>query len=560
MGVTRGGASNTGRIVYTRYGVPWTRQGQRLFIAAMLAVLASALLLLADASGAVPASLLPHTPLHARNAHARVAAPVPPGTSPTATTPPPTPKISLISPSAAQGPVGAHVTISGHDFSGSTATIYAATQPDCSGSQGTLVTPKLSSGSFSATTFIWPTNLGSGTYYLCANGLTSGAPTYQVISSGPPMLSLSVSTASAGDTVTVTGSNFVGYPSGTSISVTESSGGPPRTLQSATLGPDGSFSVSETLSKDIVGNNVTINAYSSPEGNAQPVLQASASLTVQGSTPTPTVTVTPTQSASGGITSANTGTPRQSGSAGLIVVLIVGIILALLVILGVVAYLVLRGRGGGEPGPGGAYPGEGGYGGASGLRPTGSAPGYGQGATGRYSQVNQYGQSGVFDTPNAYTEPYAGAPIGGVSQWDEPEPAPGPDWQPRPMTGYGPAEGDTQNNPYYGQHPDYPGGASQQPIRQGTYPPVDPWDTPSNQSNQPGRSSGPGYPPNSNLGGATGRTRATGPTNAAPQPRPQPGEWGDEPTDGGWGGSGATRPGANGPNQWGQPGGNEPGW
>lgn len=544
MGVTKGRAGDVGSVAFARSGVPWTRQGQRLLIAATLALLASALLLLADATGAVPASLLPHTPLHARNAHA-IAAAATSTSTPTATPQPKTPVITLVSPSAGQGPVGAHITISGHDFSGSSATIYATTQPDCGGSQGTLTTPRVSGGSFN-TTFIWPTNLGNGTYYLCASGITSGAPTYQVLSSSPPTLSLSVSTAFAGDAITVTGSNFVGISNGQSIFITESAGGTPRTLTQAIVA-DGSFSVSETLSKDIVGNNVTINAYSPAEGGSTSVLQASASLTVQGSTPTPTVTVEPTASVSGGTTPSTSPPNKQSGNTGLIVLLIVGIVLALLVILGVVAYLVLRGRGGNEPGAGGEYPGGGSYG------------GYGQGATGRYPQANQFGRSGVYDTPNAYTEPFAGPPVGGVSQWDDPEPAPGPDWQPRPLTGYGLAESDTRSDPY-GQHPDYPGGASQPPVRQGTYPPVDPWDTPSNQSNQPGRNAGPGYPPGSTFGGNTGRTRATGPTGSAPQPRPQPGGWGDAPSDGGWGGGSATRPGTNGPNQWDQPPGNEPGW
>lgn len=563
MGVTRGRASGAGGVVVARYRAPWTRQGQRLLIAGMLSLLATALLLLADAAGAVPVSLLPHTPLHARNAHAALsnpgASPSPSQTStaaPTATSQPAAPPvITLVSPSAGQGPVGAHISIKGHDFSGSTATIFAASQQDCSGSQGTLVTPKISGGSFGTTTFIWPTNLSNSTYYICADGLTSGAPSYQVLASGPPTLSLSVSTASAGDSVTITGSNFVGYASGTNINITESSGRAPLTLTGATLGPDGSFSVTETLSKTIIGNNVTINAYSPPEvAGLQPVLQASASLTVQNVTPTTTVAVTPTLINSGGAPSTTTSTDQKSGNAGLIVLLIVGIVLALLVILGVVAYLVLRGRNGGEPGAAGDYPGGdgfGGYDGASGQRSTGPVPGYGQSATGRYSQVNPFGRSGVFDTPNAYTEPFGGPPVGGVSQWDEPPTSPGPDWQPRPMTGYGPADSDTQANSY-DQYPDYPG-APQQPIGQSAYPPIDPWDVPANQSPLPGRSSGPGYPPNSNLGGNTGRTRATGPTRA---PAPQPDEWGNGPADDGWGGSGVTRPG----NQRDQSPGNEPGW
>lgn len=543
MGVMRGRAGGSGRITFERYGSLWTRQGQRLLIAATLALLASSLLLLADAAGAVPASLLPHTPLHARTAHAlaNAAATSLPTNTATPAPPPQVPVIRLASPSSAQGPVGAHISISGHDFSGSTATIYASSNSDCNGSQGTLTTPSLSNGSFGTTTFIWPTNLNPGTWYICADHLTSGAPAYQVVGSGPPTLSLSVATASPGDSVTITGSNFVGYSSGTTISITESSGGTPLTLPGATLGPDGSFSVPETLSKSIVGNNVTINAYSPAEAGAPPVLQASASLTVQGLTPTPTVIVTPTVSTIGGPTSTGADTNKQSGNAGLIVLLIVGIVLALLVILGVVAYLVLRGRSGGEPGSGGEYGGGSGFGGA---------PGYSQGATGRHPQVNQFGHPSAFDTPNAYTEPYAAPSVGGVSQWDEPETTPGPDWQPRPMTGYG--LGNDPQGDSVGQYADYPVGAPQQPARPGAYPPVDPWDTPSNQANQPGRSTAPGYPPNSSLGGATGRTRATGPTGQ--------GGWGDEPTDGGWGGSGATRPGTYGSTQRDQPPGNEPGW
>ena len=550
MGVMRGRASDTGRIALsTRYGILWIKQGQRLVIAATLALLASVLLLLADAAGAVPASLLPHTPLHARSAHAMAitASAATDTPTPTATPQPQVPVISLVSPSAGSGPVGAHISIKGHSFSGTTATIYAATQPDCGGSQATLTTPSLSNGAFGTTSFIWPTNLSNGTYYICANNLTSGAPSYQVLGSGPPTLSLSASTASTGDTVTVTGSNFVGSPGGTTINITESSGGTPLTLNGATLGPDGSFSITETLSKTIVGNNVTINAYSPPEGGAQPVLQASASLSVQSLTPSPTVEVTPTQSAIGGPTSPGTSATPRAGGTWLVVLLIVGIVLALLVILGVVAYLVLRGRNGGERGVGGDFPGGGGAG------------GYGQGATGRYSQVGQYGRSGIFDTPNAYTEPYAGPPVGGVSQWDEQDATPGPDWQPRPMTGYGQSDADTQVS-NFNQYPDYPAGASQQPVRQGTHPPVDPWDTPSNQASLPGRTPSAAYPPNPNAGGITGRTRATGPTGAAPPPRPQPGGWGDGATDDGWGGSGATRPGTNGPNRRDQSTGNEPGW
>ncbi len=546
MGVMRGRAGGSGRIAFERHGSLWTRQGQRLLIAATLALLVSFLLLLTDATGAVPASLLPHTPLHAHTAKAaqNPAPSTTPTDTPTTQPQPQVPVIKIVSPSSHEGPVGAHVSISGYNFSGSTATIYASSQADCSSAQGTLATPALSNGSFGTTTFIWPSNLSSGTWYICADHLTSGAPAYGVLGSGPPTLSLSAATASVGDTITLTGSNFVGYSSGTSISITESSESSsqaPLTLTGATLGPNGSFSVSETLSKSFVGNNVTITAYSPAEAGAPPALQASASLTVQDLTPTATVIVTPTTVTTGGASLPDPNPNKQSSGTGLIVLLIVGIVLALLVILGVVAYLVLRGRNGGEPGSSGEY---GGGGGAGGF---GGASGYGQGATGRYSQVNQFGRSGVFDTPNAYTEPHAGPAVGGVSQWDEPavggvsqwdepETTPGPDWQPRPMTGYGQAGSDTQVDAF-GQYPNYPVGAPQQPARQGTYPPVDPWDAPINQSNQPGRSTGSGYPPDSSFSG-----------------------WGDAPTGGGWDGSGATRPGTFGPNQQDQSPENKPGW
>lgn len=349
--------------------------------------------------------------------------------------------LTLVSPSSGQGPVGAHVTVSGSGWSGGSVAVGAAqSAANCASGTtwaATFTTQAASGGSFTAT-FTWPSSLSSGTYALCAAPAQGNGPaaaggvagqTYTVKSPQPPALTLSTFNAKVGQTVTINGANFVGV-SNVNISIVQND----ASTLITTVSPDGNgnFATQYQPNPNNVGS-AKITASSEPDGNAPPALTAQASLVVGAAptaTPSPSPSPSPSPTAEATPTSAVVTPPpnKQSGGGGLIILLIVGIVLSLLVIIGAVAFLLLRQRGGpeqqgypgGQGGPGGGY---GGYG--------GTGTGYGPAQTGRYSTSGTYGRSGMYDVP----EPYNGPQVGGVAQWDEPEPQPGADWQPRPMSG-----------------------------------------------------------------------------------------------------------------------------
>ena len=467
---------------------------------------------------------------------------VPPTTTPTKTptTAPPTntptntatatpatpPTIALVSPQSGAGPVGAYITISGNNFSGTSATIFAAAHADCGASQGTLTTVSVSGGAISKA-FLWPTSLNNGTYYICASGITSGAPSYQVLAATPPTLSLSAPSIPLGQTLTINGSSFVGLPSGGQVILSEVDGrGHTVTILQVAVGTDGAFSTPWT----VAGNtgNMTISAASQQEIGAQrPVLQAAAQVVVQAAgTATVTVTAAPTATVVGG---ASPSTQQPGDNTGL-VLLVIGLILLLAVLLGIAAFLMLRQRNGPDgddpSGTGGYAPGEyPGY--AARNRETAKVPQIGM--TGRQSAAGQYGRSGFYDPSGGF----AGGQAGGVSRWEEQEPLPGPDWQPRPMSGHpqdyeptGLQSSGFDPNAGWGGYDDGPtnrgGGmprANDYPSLE--YPPVDPW---------------------GNAGGGTQPSAGGDPwqgqrPNRTPRPQRNPGapNWGGEtnPTNGG---------------------------
>lgn len=447
--------------------------------------------------------------------------------------------LTLVSPSSGQGPVGAHVTVSGSGWSGGSVAIGAAqSAANCASGTTwatTFTTQQASGGSFTAT-FTWPSSLSSGTYALCAAPAQGGGPaaaggvagqTYTVKSSQPPALSLSTSSAQVGQTITISGANFVGV-SNVNISIVQNG----ASTLITTVNPDGNgnFATQYQPTANYVGN-VKITASSEAEGNAPPALTAQASLVVGAAptvTPSPSPSPSPSPTAEATATSAVLTPPpnkQSGGGGGLIILLIVGIVLSLLVIIGAVAFLLLRQRGGPEQQQG--YPGGqggpgGGYGGYSGT-------GYGPAQTGRYSTSGTYGRSGMFDVP----EPYNGPQVGGVAQWGEPEPLPGADWQPRPMSG----ARSRYDDPNYPQYPttDYPttgypqGGETGErmpaPVPE-YYGPPDPW---ANTAGGYGGDSWGNNPPP-----AGGSTRYGGTQQPGQGPRDpwqqQDGGWGD----GGW--------------------------
>lgn len=455
--------------------------------------------------------------------------------------------LTLVSPSSGQGPVGAHVTVRGDSWAANSVAIGAAQSAgNCASGTTwsvTFTTQPTSGGTFSAT-FIWPSSLSSGAYALCAAPAQGGGPaaaggvagqTYTVKASSPPALSLSTFNAQVGQTITINGSNFVGV-NNVNISVVRN--GAPTLI--TTVNPDGNGSFAtqyQPTTADVGVNNVNITAASATDQDAPPALTAQASLVVGAAatatpSPSPSPSPSPTAEATATVGAVTTTNNTHSGGNGLIVLLIVGIVLSLLVIIGAVAFLMLRRRGGPEQGypggPGGPGGGYGGYSGTGQMTSYGqSATGYGPTPTGRYSTSGTFGRSGMFDVPG----PYDGPQVGGVAQWDEPEPLPGADWQPRPMSG----ARSRYDDPNYNQNPTgYPaGGETGEPVPAPVpdhYGPPDPW------ANASGAFGGDAWGNNPPAGRPPRRS-------AAPQPGQGPSDPWQQQSGGRGDGAWNTRPG-----------------
>ncbi|HEX6798188.1 MAG TPA: hypothetical protein VF116_10810 [Ktedonobacterales bacterium] len=419
-----------------------------------LALALGACVLLLLALAALELGTPPRVQGHALIPIAPTNAPTPTDTATSTPTATPTPgTISLVSPSYGSGPVGAHVTVSGAGFSGSSVALKAASHPDCSSAQANLASASLAGGSFTQT-FVWPSSLPNGTYYICANGTTSG-PSYQQLATSAPAISLSAPSAAQESQLVISGSNFVGLSAGSSIQLEAQQGSAQANLPSGVVDANGQFTVPWSVDVSFTGT-VVISAQSPPEGTAPPVLQASASVNVTPpSTATPSATASASPTSSGAI-GGTTSTKNSGGGGAGLVLLIVLLIVAVLVGGGAAAFVLMRrnGNGAGGSGPQAPYPpGSGGYPGYPGYSPSpygASSPGWdaptvGMGGMGRSGQypggaggmgtgTGGYGAAGGYGG-------YGGDGVGAVSQWDESaeeygdEPSAG--WQPRPMTGYG---------------------------------------------------------------------------------------------------------------------------
>ncbi len=254
--------------------------------------------------------------------------------------------LTLVSPASAQGPVGAHLTLSGRHWSGTQVSLAAATT-SCASPAGSLGQAKIWAGGSFTTTIDWPATLAvSGTaYLLCATddggSSATAAQIYRVRSASPPALSVSLSQAAVGQEVHIEGSNFIGVSSVTVMVQT-----PKGQRPLATLAPDlkdGSF-VHNYIPVRIDMGTVTLTASSAPDGSAPPALQATASLTIGPPlAPTATVFTTAVPDSTPTIVFA-----QSSGGAldslGLVVLLAVGGLLLLLALVGVAAWLMLRAR------------------------------------------------------------------------------------------------------------------------------------------------------------------------------------------------------------------------
>ena len=388
--------------------------------AATLALVSFTCLLLLWTSGVRPLTAPPsravevHADLQVRlgpKATPTVTASVKPSPTPTSTAPVTPPTIQLVSPASGQGPVGAHLTVQGTRFTGNQVHLFGSKGPDCGASSGTLTTAAVTSGKISVS-FIWPVSFPVGTYYICADGMTRSTAAYEVLTSSPPVLSLSALSVQMGQPLTIQGVNFAGAAAGTAVTLTETASGAgeggTRTLPvNGALDGSGNFSMTWMVDGSYTGA-ITIKAHAESKGSAPAVLQASTMVTIQAAATATAVSATPSASAASGtgtISTTSGGSGNSTGAALLIIFLITGIILTMLVIVGLVIFLTMHRRGAGR------------Y--SSSER--GPATGYAA-----YSGYPDYGQ-------------YNAPPAGQVAEWDEdPDSQPGPNWRPRPMTGYYP--------------------------------------------------------------------------------------------------------------------------
>ncbi len=199
------------------------------------------------------------------------------------------------------GPVGAVIAVCGSGWTsiadGTPVSFGYSTDPNCGsnnmivqgGQQGTM-----QQGSYSGW-FRWPLNTSLSTYTVCAFIANIAAPpanAYTVLSMSPPRVIINPAQVHSGQTVTVTGSNYL--PGGTFVSLTfqPANGGSVQSFGSTVSNSNGSFSISKTLPGNSPGSD-TIVANAGP--GQQPTLSASAMVTVSNATaPTPSPTATPT--------------------------------------------------------------------------------------------------------------------------------------------------------------------------------------------------------------------------------------------------------------------------
>ncbi|WP_238321126.1 hypothetical protein [Thermogemmatispora carboxidivorans] len=218
-----------------------------------------------------------------------------------------------LSSSPSSGPAGTVITVSGSGWtqlSDGTQVSLGYSQQDCllgytpaSNSQPGTV----EGGSFSGW-LVLPGSLAPGTYKICAiiQATPILAGSYTLLSSTPPKLSISPTQVTAGQTATVTGSNFL--PGGTQVTLVLQASGATFSLGSVTSDGQGNFTRNITIPNGLAGPaqikasagngspapisasvSFTINAAPIPDSTSVP----SATPTTLPS-PTPTHTPTPT--------------------------------------------------------------------------------------------------------------------------------------------------------------------------------------------------------------------------------------------------------------------------
>ncbi len=374
------------------------------------------------------------------------------------------PQISIVSPvysvqgkNMAEGPVGANVAIKGSGWTPGSGPVSlwlvdaqydasAGGQPGaaCISSSAPRVTipgheqiPVDNDGNFNVV-FQWPAgaNAVGHSYWICgAQGALTfpGTDSYAVLADSPPALSISVTQATPGETITVTGKNWLPGNQKIQLVIAPCVACEPPYSQTATVTAkaDGSLSASIQVPGEAKPGDTLYISGQNVGGSADGALTVSdpavaPHLTVAQPAPTPSLTPTPPAThtpAPTPVTGGNNGSNNSSN--GLLIVLLsaLGVVLVLAAVVAVLLFIRSRNP---VPVPGGSpYSGpEGGYGHYGGPRRTGSGP--------DPSYASADTSTGYYDAPPLRSGGRSGPPAGqyggwGGQGWQEGSQEPGPD-------------------------------------------------------------------------------------------------------------------------------------
>ncbi len=257
------------------------------------------------------------------------------------------------------GPPGTRVQLQGGGWLPyGTVSLSIASGTTCGGaSVGSFPTDQ--NGDFTAG-FLWPLTVNRvGTYYVCATQANAGSAlssnAFSLLTSQPPTLTISPNSLVAGEPLTVSGANWVPGPQTLNVIVVPCNticNAAPVAQQTIVTTSAGAFSQQLTISAGTPTGQYYVQASNSyatlsvtPVGPLQVSGQAtSAGTPVPGVSPTTTATRT-TQGSTG--SSVSTPSPLSQASASLKnALLAAGLgLLALLVLIGALAFFIGRSRG-----------------------------------------------------------------------------------------------------------------------------------------------------------------------------------------------------------------------
>lgn len=276
-----------------------------------------------------------------------------------------------------EGPVGENATVHGTGFSAGQTINFALVQGDINNSGDplhfcNLGSPKVplpgiadtdGAGKFDYS-FTWPAAASSNLWSICsydsvnsAIGSEDDGP-FSVLTSSPVMVSLNKPSFQAGETVPVTGLNWL-PGSQRSIFVyigpCVDCGGAPIASATTTSAADGSFTVNLTIPTNAAPGNylVSANGYNGlldvGQANSIPITVTGAIPTATTAAPTATTAPTATSTTVVGGTTGGTHTSSGGDNTGLLIALIVGLVLLLAALAGLVAFLITRRKGSSGP-------------------------------------------------------------------------------------------------------------------------------------------------------------------------------------------------------------------